>query len=131
MDKPRNIVIAVNLLWATLLVGLLNGLGFGCRTLHPSLVSVFMVTVVIGTAAVIALLVFKISCRRNWARLTITALFLIGVPACFRISLSELLCFPILGVVMIMNIAAQGCAIYLLFTKSGNAWFEKTKPLAL
>src|SRR4051812_37666400 len=81
-QKPREARLAINLLWTSLGLGLLNSASQ--FDYLRSQASVEFILIVAGmTLAIMALLVYFISQGRNWARITFLVLFLIGLVPWF------------------------------------------------
>ncbi len=121
MEKPKDVVLAVNLMWLSLVFGLIQlvfkgspveGFGDGLLT----------VAIVLSTQAIIALLIVKISAGKNWARITNTVLFAIGLPVLATLNFSRME-----FIVLLIQTLIQLYAIILLFTPSGKVWFHKNK----
>ncbi|MBX7228967.1 MAG: hypothetical protein K1X48_05125 [Burkholderiaceae bacterium] len=66
-QKPQPVVTAVNLLWASLAVGLVKML-MDFSNLSSMAPAAFTNFILIFTFALIAFLIFKISAGRDWAR---------------------------------------------------------------
>jgi hypothetical protein len=126
-QKPQPVGTAVNLLWATLAVGLIKSMmEFSLRSAQAT--TLFTTFVLVITFALIGFLIFKISSGKNWARITLFVLFVIGVlPTLFIISVEFSRSF-ILGALSVAQIGLQGYAQFLLFTRSGSTWFRKVLP---
>lgn len=123
-QKPQSVGIAVNLLWASLGVGLLKTvIDYSHVTAQASVA--FTTVVVVFTFALIGFLVFKISAGKNWARITFLVLFIIGVLPSLLVVVGEFSRSLILGVLSVAQIGLQGYALFLLFSLPGSTWFRK------
>jgi uncharacterized membrane protein len=78
MQKPQSIVVAVNLLWVSLAVGLVKML-LDFAHLTGAGPAAFTNFVLLFTFALIGVLISKISAGRNWARITLLVLFVVGI----------------------------------------------------
>jgi hypothetical protein len=127
-QRPHSVGSAVNLLWASLAVGLLKTLmRFADFSAQAS--AAFTIFVVAFTFAIIGFLIVSISAGKNWARITLLVLFVIGVlPTLFIVS-SELSRSLLLGTLSVAQIGLQGFALFLLFTQPGSTWFRKVLPV--
>ncbi len=121
MEKPKDIVLAVNLMWLSLVFGLIQILlkGAPAEAFGDGLLTALMVLL---TQVIIALLIVKISAGKNWARITNTVLFAIGLPMLATLNLSRTE-----FIVLLIQTLIQLYAIILLFTPSGKVWFHKDK----
>lgn len=123
-QKPQPVGTAVNLLWASLAVGLVKTL-IDFSNLSAQASAAFTNFVLIFTFALIGFLTFKISAGKNWARITFLVLFVIGVLPTSFVVLGEFSQSSILGALSVAQIGLQGYAIFLLFTQPGSTWFRK------
>ncbi len=107
------------------MLGLIKGMLTSFKTSSHSS-PVFIAIVLIVVFGLVSLLVFKISAGRNWARIAFTVLYLLGIPACVGLFVNkQIMQSPIDSIVMLIQTALQGYAMYLVFTKPGNSWFQK------
>ena len=144
MQKPKNILLAVNLIWSALAVGIVKSFidlagtmqhnpvkSFidlaGTMQHNPALAIVISVIGVIGVIilGLMALLNSKISSGRNWARITFLVLYLLGMVPSFFIFLAIFKESVFAGVVFIFQAVVQAAALFLMFTKPGSEWFNK------
>jgi hypothetical protein len=134
-QKPKNIALAVRLLWGTLAFGILNGflnLDFTMSQVQvppnfPMDKGLFALLVTLPTLAIPAWIILKTSSGRNWARVFLLIGYIIGIPmsvphliALFHHSKLAALVTAILWIL-------QLTALCLLFSKEGNAWFKAQK----
>jgi hypothetical protein len=64
---------------------------------------------------------------RNWARITVLVLFLIGSPVSVLFYIVEFRRDTLLGSLRIIIFIMQVVSLCLFFTKSSNAWFNAHK----
>jgi hypothetical protein len=126
-QKPQHVGTAVNLLWASLAVGLVKML-MDFLNLSAAAPAAFTNFVLIFTFALIGFLIFKISAGKNWARITFLVLFIIGVLPTLPIVLGEFSRSPVVGALSVAQIGLQLYALLLLFTPPGRSWFRKVVP---
>ncbi|PWU00487.1 MAG: hypothetical protein C5B53_03945 [Candidatus Melainabacteria bacterium] len=132
MEKPKNVAIAVNLLWIGILGGSASSLVRAVST--PTQYLPFIVIVLLCSVAFMAFLNLKISAGRNWARITFAVIFAIGVLPWLAMLVFRFSELPTVSLVIsAVNFILQSCALYLLFTNPGSSWFRKaassmTKP---
>lgn len=127
VQKPQPVVTAVNLLWASLAVGLVKMLMdfSNLSAVAPAALTNF---ILIFTFALIGLLIFNISSGKNWARITFLILFIIGVLPTLLMVLGEFSRSPVVGALSMGQIGLQVYALFLLFVQPGNSWFRKAVP---
>ena len=131
MEKPRNIVIAVNLLWFSLAIGIVTSLATSVPSVSSHANSAIIYFLGALTFAIWALVNFKISTGKNWARMIFAFIFLSTIPIFFLWFSSPIQQYLSLSqrdiVIAVIQTVVQGCALFLLFTQSGNAWFRQGK----
>lgn len=126
-QRPQPVGTAVNLLWASLAVGLVKT-AIEYSYLMTQASAAFTNGILLFTFSLIGFLIFKISTGRNWARITFLVLFIIGVLPTVLIVFGEFSRSPIVGTISVAQIGLQGHALFLLFTRPGSAWFRKVLP---
>ena len=77
-----------------------------------------------AVASVFAYLAYK---RRNWARIILLVVVLVGLPFAIRANLVELKQSTVSGSLSIIIALLQLTGTYLLFTKNSNRWFKTRK----
>lgn len=127
VEQPQSVRAAVNLLWASLVVGLVKML-MDFSNLSAVAPAAFTNFVLIFTFAIIGFLIFKLSAGRNWARITFLVMFVIGMLPTLPLVLSEFSRSPVVGALSVAQIGLQVYALFLLFTKPGSVWFRKITP---
>ena len=127
IQKPQPVVTAVNLLWASVAVGLVKMLMdfSNLSTLAPAAFTNF---VLIFTFILIGFLIFKISAGKNWARITFLVMFIIGILPTLPLVLGEFSRSSVVGAISVAQIILQVYALFLLFTLPGSSWFRKVVP---
>ena len=124
IQKPQSVVIAVNLLWASLAVGLVKML-MDFSNLSSVAPAAFTNFVLIFVFSLIGFLVFKISAGRNWARITFLVMFVIGMLPTLPLMFDEFSRAPVVGALSVAQVGLQVYALFLLFTQQGSTWFRK------
>ena len=123
-ERPRTVTMAVNLLWASIAIGLVKiplDLPALAAMPYPGIVW----TVIALVLAFFCLLIWKVSQGRNWARYTYLVFFLIGLIPAIPTLMNELQRSPVLVVISVVQFIMQGYAAFLLFTDPGKSWFQK------
>ena len=116
MKRPKSVVWGVIFLWASLAIGLVVGIaGVTTGSIEARLAGIpnpviFLIVVLGFVVAVISFLVSKISAGKNWARITLFALFAAGLPF-----------LPSSGAIAIFQ---AGVGFVLLFVPVSNEWFR-------
>ena len=126
MEKPKSVSLAVNLSWASLVLGVVKIIVDSNGPTHQSPL-IFVAFVLIITSALIVFLIFKISAGKNWARITLLVFFLLGMVPEIFIVLTEFARSAIVGIISVAQVLLQVYALFLLFTKPGSEWFRKNK----
>ena len=124
IKKPDRIIAAVNLLWASLVIGFAKSI-MNMQHLSAQTSPAFTNFILVFTIAVIALLIVFISKGKNWARITFSVLFILGSLPSIPLVLGEFTRSSVLGAFSIIQIAIQVLALYFIFTKPGSACIKK------
>jgi hypothetical protein len=124
MEKPQNVVLAVNILWASIALGLFAKIFLTGFKTSSTVSPVFVAVVFIFTLAIMALFTVQISAGKNWARITSAVFFALGLLS-FPLLIKKMMESPLNSILFFSQTALQGYAFYLLFTKPANAWFKK------
>ena len=125
-NRPGKVGQAVILLYATLAVGVVRMIVEGARLSAGSSVGFVMLNTV-AVFAIIWFLIHKIGKGRNWARITFTVLFLIGVPFSVLPLVQSVAASPVSGMLGIAQAVIQAIALVLLFQKPSSHWFSEMK----
>jgi cytochrome bd-type quinol oxidase subunit 1 len=80
-------------------------------------------TVGIGMLVLMIVLIYFISKRRNWARITYTVLFAIGIPFTLFGLARSLSAAQLTGVVGLIQFGMQVAALVLLYQRQSSDWF--------
>jgi hypothetical protein len=124
-NRPTKVSWAVYLLYASLFIGVVNGLLWFGRLSKPN--SIFFAVFIVTSALYVSwLLTFKISKGKNWARLTYLILFIIGLLFIKPILIS-FTTNPLQTGIENLPLLMQGIAIILLFQKTSTKWFQQMK----
>jgi hypothetical protein len=93
----------------------------------PAISVSFQVFIFVGSVLLIALLNWKITQGRNWARMTYLVLFLITiVPAVFAVAIESLFS-AVSAILVALEFIIPLYALWLLFTSPGRSWFERAR----
>ena len=123
-NKPRSVSTAVNLLWASLAVGLLKMLMDSSHLvgMAPGSAIVFFSVVLV---ALFGFLYFQISVGKNWARITFLVMCVTGIVPAVSLLSTEFSRSVVVGTLSLLQLALQAYAAFLLFTQPGSNWFRK------
>jgi hypothetical protein len=118
--RPQAVTLATHLLWSAFALGALNSAIVG------SLSTLAVSVLILG---LLGLLTHKISRGRNWARITLLVLVLLGLPGALA-DVRSLLEQPLLvAAISVVISGLQIVALYLVFTGDGARWFRRGKDL--
>jgi hypothetical protein len=73
-----------------------------------------------------ALQIYLIGARKNWARWLFVILFVIGIPSSANLLISSFSAAPFSSSIGVLQALAQVYACVLLFTPTVRDWFKKT-----
>jgi len=120
---PDEVRIAVSLLYASLLVGIAKVI------VNPKpLPNAFGISVMVLVFGVLIWLAVKVSARKNWARITLLVLFVLGLPVSLVYLPFEFSKSKVFFYLDVLQILLQGAATTLLFGSSA-AFFRKPSSI--
>ena len=124
MIKPKKVSVAIYLLISSSLIGSINSfMVFGFSIRFKELVSLSV------TFLMTAVLIYFINCRKNWARIILLVLFLVGIVVLpIRIS-KTFSVYPLIESIAIISTIFQAVAVILLFNRESNNWFNHTNKI--
>src|SRR5688572_3939693 len=127
-QKPKQVSMAAQMLWATLGLGVIN-----TALQWEYLTAVFSVEMLVAiqlvTLGIVAWLTIKISAGRNWARITYLVLTILGLPAILLQLPATFARAPVSGLIGGLQLALQLYALYLIFFEPGRRWFRRISTL--
>ena len=129
-SRPKKVGTAVTLLYTALGIGAVRYV-MSAAASRP-MVSTASVVLMILTLAVIGimwLLISKISIGRNWARISLLALFVLGVLGSIFQRDHFLGLFSLSRMLGLCQAVLQFIAFVFLFLKPSSAWFRKIKDM--
>ena len=126
--KPREVNWAVGLLWASIGMGpLLTAMDWNFLKSHGPVPNLIFNQAF--TMALMGFLTWNLSYGRNWARIMLTAMFLLGIPVYFFYFKAAADRSITLVVLSILYALIQGAAILLIFIAPGKYWFKASPRL--
>jgi hypothetical protein len=125
IDRPRQVVLATLLLWAGLALGIIAKWAFERGSFDTALPVYIAVPSAMVGFVIRGWLTVKIYMGRNWARMTLLVLALLGLIA-FLVNVSRVFArSPTLVFVRIGLTALLLAALVLLFTRPSSEWFKR------
>lgn len=127
---PRNVVVFERLMYAALIIGLLNLILDASRQSElPEIQAAggFGVVAAVAVAALglLLLLIWLIARKRkNWARWLLVGFFVIGLWPTLQNVGSVLAANPPVGLLSVAQLVIQTAAIVFLFSGDARPWFE-------
>lgn len=122
--KPKSVIAAINIMYASLFLGVINWGISQFSTVQTSGSRVEAIIVLILTISVVFYLIKQIGAGKKWARVVLVVLFLLGLagycwvgPEMFRINL-------LVAVVGLLETILQLIALIYLFSKDSTTWFN-------
>jgi RNA polymerase subunit RPABC4/transcription elongation factor Spt4 len=128
LQKPISIVMAVNLLWISLGLGLLK-LIIDYSNLSSMASTQFINIIIFLSFVLLAIFIFNISEGKNWARMTFLIFFIVGLLPYYPIILGELSRSSIIGILSLSQSGLQLISLFLIFTHPGSIWFNKDRTI--
>jgi hypothetical protein len=127
---PEKVVLAIRLFYLIIGMGLVRLVitvirHWGIRT------SDFLILSKIVIWVVSLFFVYQVSRGRNWARLSMVAIFVFSIPLAILPRISSLTHNPIPNLVGLVQVFLYVWAILLLFQATSNAWFKEKKEVGV
>ena len=130
LEKPSKVVAAVNLLYATLGIGVVRGILEWSQSTAASSVD-FVLFVTLSVLGLLLFFIYMIGKGKNWARIIFLVLFILGVPLSIMPLILSFSHNPVSGVLGLMQAIIQVIALIFLFQKDSSMWFKTMKKLKL
>jgi|AVFP01.1.fsa_nt_gi preprotein translocase subunit Sss1 len=127
IEIPKKIKQASLLVYVSLIVGLLKSALYETMTNQKILSDPKSLTIAIVTILIIGFLGYKIGQGKNWARITLLILFVIGMLGFPFVILNEFQMSPIIGIVSIAQMLIQLYVLVILFSGQSKEWFRRQK----
>ena len=122
-NRPSQVSKAIGLLWFSL------GLAFVNVLTDPEyLVLDFITTLTVFILGIRALVIWKVSVGRNWARIFTLVMFLLSGLAYLVTLTSTFSGSRLIGLSVLLQLAFELVALYLIFTEPGAGWFKRGQP---
>jgi hypothetical protein len=123
--KPTSIIAAMNILYATLFLGIINWAIGRWGTNPPPSSPIEEAVVSLITLGIIFSLIKLIGSGKKWARVVLLVLFVLGILI-FPLTLGPIFKFNLLvGVLTIFQALLQAVALIFLFLQASTQWFNK------
>jgi hypothetical protein len=121
--KPKVVVLAVRLLYASIAIVFIRGIivGFKFNTDVPLASVVLFLFFVCG---IVCFLIYKISRGRNWARIVYLLLYLTGNYFTILPLFRSVAVYPLTGILGIGHAVMELIALVMLFLSPANLWFK-------
>lgn len=129
-QKPKSVILAVILLWASLGLGLLKLL-IDNSNLSSMASTAFNNFILFFTFVLMVILIISISEGKNWARITFLIFYVIGLLPLYPVILSELSRSPVVGILSLSQSGLQLITLFLIYTNPGSIWFRKVQATTL
>jgi hypothetical protein len=123
LKRPAEVLLAVRLLWSSVALGVLSQFLI-LRHVKFSEDMVYAICDQLVVLAFVALIYYKIWQGRNWARIALLVLSIIGLYFYVPMLMRLLVLVTAAGLIGILQFLLQAFAMYLVFTQPGNSWFR-------
>ena len=122
--KPSSIIAAINILYATLFLGIINwAIGQWGTNVHPGSTAEAVIVLLV-TLGIIFTLIKMVGLGKKWARVVLLLLFVLSLLV-FRWSLGPLFKSNMLvGVLSVFEALLQAVALVFLFSQASTQWFN-------
>ena len=125
-SRPTQATRGVQLIFLSLAIGLIRAI-FGLTQRASGTALILAALIVIAVFCLGFFLVWKISARRNWARIILLVLVIVNLPFAVMANVGELKQSVRSGALSILIEVVLWIGTYLLFTRNSNLWFRSRK----
>jgi hypothetical protein len=122
--KPRSIIAAINILYATLFLGAINSMISQFSNPQTGEKRAEGIVILIITIVVVFILIKQIGAGRKWARTVLLVLFLLGLAGYLWVGLEMFRINLLVAVIALLETILQITALLYLFSKESTAWFH-------
>ena len=124
--RPPRVGTAVILLYITFGIGVLRSIMDA--SMYAEMASpAFVMLIMFFVLGIMWFFIFMIGKGRNWARITLLVLFIIGIPFIGLLQWQSSVANPISGLLGIAQIIMLIVALVFLFQKPSSDWFREMK----
>ncbi|HEV7681257.1 MAG TPA: hypothetical protein VGO68_03980 [Pyrinomonadaceae bacterium] len=125
-ERPPAATLAVQLFSASLAIGIVRAL-FDLTQRVSGVYFLIALLVLVVFFSVLFFFVNRVAAGRNWARILLLILLVIGLPLAIPNYVIELKASLLRGSLSVLVGILQTVGMCLLFTKDSNSWFRKRK----
>ena len=125
IEAPKKIKQAVNLVYLSLAIGLVKSILYETMTSQKMLSDPKALSIGVFVIVIIGFFGYKIGQGKNWARITLLVLFILGMIWYPFIVLSEFGISPMIGIISIVQMLIQLYVLIILFNKESKEWFSR------
>lgn len=122
-SRPRQVHIAVALLWLSLALGIPEA-ALGSPPSGEGGMGAVLVVSMLLVFGLVALLIVKVYQGRNWARIVVLLLTVLSVVMMLFPSDEVQVQGPLLQGLYLFDVLIEVVAMYLVFSKPGSLWFK-------
>ena len=126
-EIPKKVKQAVKLIYLSILVGIIKSVLYETMTSQKMLSIPKSLTIGIMTIILIGFLGYKIGQGKNWSRITLLVLTLIGMTEYPFIVIREFQTSPVIAIVSIVQMLIQFYALIFVFSGDSKQWFKELK----
>ena len=126
-EVPKKIKQASILVYVSLLIGLIKSVLYETMTDQKMLSDPKSLTIGILTILIIGFFGYKIGKGKNWARITLLVLFIIGMLGVPFIIMTEFQMNPIIGIVSVVQMLIQLYVLIILCSGESKNWFKEQR----
>jgi hypothetical protein len=128
--KPKSIIAAMNIMYAALFLGVINGAIRQWTTDLHATSPILRVIILIGSLLLVFTLIKQIGFGRKWARVVLLVLFVAGMLVYPRALSALFKANFLVGVISLLQALLEIVALVFLFSKESTQWFNRVHAAA-
>ena len=130
LNIPKSIIASKNCLYISIFLALINSFISEWMNINENYPRIQRLVITLATLLVLFFSTRQIVLRRKWARTTLLILFIMGMLI-FPIALIEMFKMNlVIGIIAVFQTLLQIIALFFLFSKESNHWFNSPQPIA-
>ncbi len=131
MDKPSKVSIAVKLLYSTLAIRVvritIDGINIDSSGVAKEFSMIYTLSIEFFAFGFLGFFIYMIGKGKNWARVTLLVIFILGVTFSILPMIQSLTHSPLLGILDLAEAIIEIIALVFLFQRDSSAWFKMMK----
>ena len=128
-NAPKSVKIASYMIYLSIIIGIINSVLYETLGNQEMLSNPKSLIVGIVVFLIIGVIGFQIGRGKNWARIVLLILTVIGIVGLPAIIVDDFLLHPAIGILSIVQTLIQLYVVIILFSGNSKRWFNRKKTI--